>query len=68
MITITNGDQPDYAAMDRMQLEKIAQQAATLCRRIGEGLTYAQREVCFSQWSALVDTLNTEPLKPGGAA
>lgn len=65
-ISITTGDTPNFAAMDRMQLEKIAQQAATLCRRLSDGLTYGQRDVCFTQWMTLVDTLNTEPLPPGG--
>ncbi len=67
-INISNGDTPNFAAMDRLQLEKIAQQAATLCRRIGDGLTYAQRDVCYQQWNALVDTLNTEPVAPGGTS
>lgn len=67
-ISITNGDTPNFAGMDRMQLEKIAQQATTLARRIGDNMTLSQSEICYTQWRALTDTLNTEPIQSGNPA
>lgn len=49
-----------FEHLSREQLLAVAQEAATLARVMATSLTWAQRDIGFVQWSALVNKLDVE--------
>ncbi len=50
----------EFTHLSREQLLDVATNAAILARQMAATLTWAQRDMGFHQWAALVDQLNVE--------